>query len=204
MSLVSQPSTSPAVLTSMFNRSEISQQSGSEHVNFALLCVDGYTKDSNVIALPVIKTFSPKDDTDIPAEQSAENNTYYLKGGKHVASIETEFMQQGAGTKMFYKDFGGLKGMFNFEEHKTDVAGVYQCMFVPNAMIDQKGDRTSPGLGMKQNILVMPSAADISISMAEWTEGFNNTCLATTGVSIPKNTYVSIIEYSATAVLCVH
>jgi hypothetical protein len=183
-------------IPALFSKIGVSQQSGSERGNYALVSTDGSTIDSNIASLPVLKSFNPKDDIDTPLEYSANNDQYPLRGGKHTASAEVEFMQQDQAVKMFYKNYGQKWMMIGLEEHKLDVNGICQMLFIPYALAEAKGDRTSPGLGMKQSFIVCPSQKEIAIKLSDWTAGFNNTCTVTASVSIPANTYMTVLTWA--------
>lgn len=176
----------------LFNKATISQESMSECGNAYLLSqTDLITPDSNVFSLPILKSVKPKDDTDMPTEQDAANNTYPLAGGKRTSSVETEFLQQDAATMNFPNTFRGEAMFLCIEGRRYPVAGKKQLILAPCAKVESKlegGSNTS-----KQNFIVLPSVALQTVNLVSLTAGFHNT-FTCTAYPVPANSTIIYYE----------
>lgn len=170
-------------ITGLYDASAIVTDAGSDYGNFAkvLSSTSGIVLDSNIASLPVIKSISGKKDVEQKSIDSAQGRVYYTSGGKTTGSLEVTTIQNNGDAIGFCGTYGNEYVAVCLELTPVLVNGKAQYAFFPWCRVSPSYEVVKPGQEVKINFQPMASPKQFTVSMPNWTVGFNN--VATTGAT---------------------
>lgn len=184
-------------ITNILDESAIVTDQGSAYWTLAEVVKSGTSLvlDSNVIQGPLLKSWEAGVTKDKKEIEDCQGVVRPLSGGKTTGSGKAVAIQQDINTLKFAETYGGNYFVITHEVNDSLVNGKNYLEIIPYGLLDSTRKISKPGGEVEIGYTPTKSPAELTLTLATHTSGFNNPATSGT-VTIPAGTYTYLHEYT--------